>query len=303
MNILAIYYSQTGQLRHIIETHFNHLSHVQVDYMPIKPKSDFPFPWKASQFFDAMPECVLQIAEPIEAMEFPKKEYDLIIFGHNPWFLSPNIPTTSFLNSEFAHILKNKPIITIIGARNMWLHAQEKVKAALIQHEAQLVGNIVLVDPRPNLISVLTIIRWTFKGIKEKSRFLPEAGVPEEVIQRCKTFGDTIVQAVQEGRLDQLQSKLVQQQAVQVQAGLVVLENRGITNFRKFAAKIISKGSRGSDARKPLVRLFQRLLIVGVFILSPISNFTAWISTLVNRKALNEKITYFQSIAYKKDMI
>lgn len=303
MHILVIYYSQTGQLKKILTTLFEQNTDVEVDYVPIIPVKDFPFPWKAHQFFDAMPECVLQIPEEIHPLKIPNKQYDLVVLGHNPWFLSPCLPINSFLKSSQASILQNQKVLTVIGARNMWLNAQEKVKADLASLGALLVGNIVLVDPRPNLISVLTIIRWTFKGIKEKTRFLPEAGIPEEEIKRVKDYGSIIIQTLKSQQWPSLQEKLLAQKAVVVQPGLVVLEKRGITNFRKFAAKIIAKGKRGDSARKPLVTLFQRLLVVGVFILSPISNFTAWLSTQVNRKALAKKINYFQGVGFEKDSL
>jgi hypothetical protein len=303
MNILVIYYSQSGQLKRIIESMFANEKSVQLDFLPIQPVRDFSFPWTTTNFFDAMPECVLQIPEDIQPMHFPDKSYDLIVFGHNPWFLSPNIPTTSFLKSPYAEYLKNKQVLTVIGARNMWLNAQEKVKADLLRLEAHLVGNAVLVDTRPNLVSVLTIIRWAFKGIKEKTRFLPEAGIPEEEIQRAQTFGRVIVDTFQNHALESLQDRLIAVEAVKVQPGLVVLEKRGLGNFRKFATRIQSKGPRGAEERKPLVKLFQRLLVVGVFILSPISNFTAFLSTLLHKKEIAQQIRYFLSVRYEKDVM
>ena len=56
-------------------------------------------------------------------------KYDLIIFGYQPWFLSPSLPATALLKNEtFKKIMKNSPIVTVIGARNMWLNSQESVK-------------------------------------------------------------------------------------------------------------------------------------------------------------------------------
>ncbi len=156
----------------------------EIDFAEIKLVKPFPFPWSSATFFDAMPECVLQIPSDIHPMpELKAKDYDLIIFGYQPWFLSPSNPANSFLKSEWARVLKGKPVLTVIGCRNMWLNAQEKVKAELQQLGANHVGNIVLEDSHGNLVSLLTIIRWMFKGQKEASGKLPAAGVAERDIK------------------------------------------------------------------------------------------------------------------------
>ncbi len=96
---------------------------------------------------------------------------------------------------------------------------------------------------------------------------------------------------------------LLRENAIELQPGLVILEQRGIANFRKFSTYILEKGKRGDLQRKSRVRLFQNLLFVGVFILSPISNFTAKLIVLFKKKALEKEVKYFQSIAYKKNAI
>src|SRR5437870_30041 len=129
--ILVVYYTQTGQLRTILDSVVADMEgSVDIDYLPIEPVKPFPFPWKTLEFFDAMPETVQHI--PIAIKPLPeaitKQHYDLIIFGYQPWFLNPSQPITGLLNSEFVSIFKDRPVITVIGCRNMWLNAQEKVK-------------------------------------------------------------------------------------------------------------------------------------------------------------------------------
>ena len=80
----------------------------------------------------------------------------------------------------------------MIGCRNMWLNAQEEVKKDLLRAGAELVGNIVLTDSYPNIISTLTIIRWAFTGKKEASGILPAAGVQDKDIQGVKSFSKAI---------------------------------------------------------------------------------------------------------------
>lgn len=303
-SILVVYYSQTGQLRNILDNILEPVSkQCEIEFVEIKPVKHFPFPWTAGEFFDCMPESVQQITEEIEPIVFTQKKYDLIILGYQPWFLSPSIPFNSFLQSVQAHFLKDQQVLTIIGSRNMWLNAQEKVKEQLLQLNARLVGNIVFFDRNPNLTSVLSIIRWTFTGQKEASRFLPEAGVQQHDIKSSARFGPLILQAIQQNSLSELHQSLLAENAIELQPALVILEKRGITNFRKFSKFILEKGNRGDVARQPRVKLFQRLLFVGVFILSPISSFTAQLILLMKKKSLQNEVQYFKNITYRKNAI
>ncbi len=303
-SILILYYSQTGQLRSILDSIFSEQNEqCEIDIQEIKPVKPFPFPWKADQFFDCMPESVLQISEEIHAIPFSKKRYDLIVLGYQPWFLSPSIPFNSFLQSSQADYLRNNNILTVIGSRNMWLNAQEKTKAALIEKGANLVGNLVFFDRSPNLTSILTIIRWTFKGQKEATKHMPEAGVQKKDIEDAKRFGTTIVESIRQNTLHMLHEKLLAQGGVELNPALVILEKRGIENFRKFAPYIREKGVRGAEARKSRVTIFSRLLFVGVFILSPISSLTASLTVLFNKNKLLKKVDYFKNISYKEKAI
>lgn len=250
-----------------------------------------------------MPESVLQIAEEIEPIVFPAKKYDLIVLGYQPWFLSPSIPFNSFLKSSYASYLKGQQVLTVIGSRNMWLNAQEKVKALLIEHGAILRGNLVFFDRNPNLTSILTIIRWTFEGQKAATKRLPEAGVQQKDIDAARRFGPIISTALNSGNLSDLHQQLLNEDGVELNPALVILEKRGIKNFRKFAAYIYEKGERGNPERAKRVTLFSRLLAIGVFILSPISSLTASITIMLNKKSLMGEVEYFKNIGYKEKAI
>ncbi len=303
-NILVLYYSQTGQLREILDSLFSlEQPNCHIDFIEIKPVKPFPFPWTADTFFNCMPECVQQIEEEIEPIHYPQQNYDLVVLGYQPWFLSPSIPFNSFLKSPYAAILKNKPVLTVIGSRNMWLNAQEKTKFAIQQLGATLVGNVALFDRNPNLASILSIVRWSFKGQKEASRFLPAAGVQQQDIDNCQHLGPIILSHLKNGHLDTLHAALLNKKSVELSKALVILEQRGIKNFRKFSLFILEKGNREDPNRKARVKLFQRLLFVGVFILSPISSLTARIAVLFNSRKLEEQVRYFKNIDYRENAI
>lgn len=301
-HILIVHYSQTGQLSAILKSLASELAaHASIEWQEIRPVKPFPFPWTKYVFFDCMPECVLEIPEEIQEIRPGRTNYDLVILGYQPWFLSPSIPMNSFLQSPAASVLRNTPVITVLGARNMWLNAQERIKARLLTLGAHLKGHIVLRDKHPNLTSLLTVIRWSFKGRKEAGKWLPEAGVSAPDIAECRRFAAPILQFLKSG--GNLQQELLHAGAIDLDPALVVLEKRGITNFRKFAPWIRQKGPRGASDRQPRVKLFSRLLLTGIFILSPISNLTARMSMILNRKKLASEVEYFRGISYRENAI
>ena len=299
--VLVLYFTQSGQLRDILKHITQNIQKECIlDFQEIKPKKPFPFPWPANAFFDVMPESVLRIPIEIEPMpQLKDQDYDLVLLGYQPWFLFPSQPTTGFLKSEWAKVLKNKPVVTVLGTRNMWLNAQECVKEELNRLNARLVGNIVFEDKHANLTSTLTIIRWLLKGQKEASKRLPAAGVSDDDIQTAARFGQPILQSLNQGKLEGLQQEFLKLNALHLHPNLITLEKRGLAQFPKFAKRAVAKGGPGAIARKPIIKTFQNLLIVAIFILSPITSLTAKIKTALNKKALLKEVDYFKNVAFE----
>ncbi|PCJ83281.1 MAG: dialkylresorcinol condensing enzyme DarA [Flavobacteriales bacterium] len=291
MKILVIYYSQTGQLTQIVKSVLTPLEEnldISVHYEEIKLKKPFPFPWTAVDFFDAMPESVMEIPSELEPFKFNTAEnYDLIVLGYQPWYLSPSIPMSSFLQSPAAKVLEGKPVITILGCRNMWLMAQEKMKKRLVAAGGKLVGNITLVDKSSNLKSVFTILRWLLKGEKGS------AGVSEEDIRGARTFGEIILQKLKAGDFNLLQRELNEKGAVKIKPNLLVLEKRGNKAFNVWAKFIAAKGEAGSTKRKFRVKLLLVCLPTALFLLSPVTALFSYLTLLVKRRMLEKEMKYF----------
>src|SRR5580704_8721796 len=137
--ILVLYFTQSGQQREILESFVRPFtrpdSGYEVHFEELKLVENFPFPWSGYAFFNAFPETFKQqpcALKPLSEKAFG--EFDLIVIGYQPWFLTPSRPVSSFLQSEDGRrILKGKPVVTILGCRNMWLGAQEKVKRRLFE--------------------------------------------------------------------------------------------------------------------------------------------------------------------------
>ena len=272
-NILVIYYTQSGQLedivKHIAQPFEEKSQEYEVTYYNIRMKKDFPFPWSGDVFFNTFPESYLQVPSEIlpPTEEVLNKKFDMVIFGYQVWYLTPSIPIISFLKSGFAEdILKDTPVVTVSGTRNMWMFSQEKLKVYLKQMQAKLVGNIALVDRHDNYTSVLTILRWMTTGKKEKSGILPAAGVSDEEINGAGKYGRIIEKHFSENTLEALQPDLVKNGAVEIRAFLVRVEKVGNKIFKVWSGLIMRK----KEKRPLLIKFFKVYLMAAIWIVSPI---------------------------------
>ncbi len=271
-NILVIYYSQTGQLEDIVKNiarPFENNEQYKVTYYNIKLKEDFPFPWPSDVFFNTFPESYLQIPSEIfpPSDEVLNTKFDLILFGYQVWYLTPSIPVISFLKSGFAeNILKDTPVVTISGTRNMWMLSQEKLKVYLKNMNAKLVGNIALVDRHDNYTSVLTILRWLTTGKKEASGMLPAAGISQEEIDGAGKYGEIIKTYLDRNDFADLQPDLVKNGAVEIRPFLVRVEKVGNKIFTVWSNLIIRK----KEKRPLLIKFFKVYLMAAIWIISPI---------------------------------
>lgn len=272
-NVLVVYYSQTGQLESIARNIAKPLldsGEINVTFHEIQLEKPFPFPWNSEAFFDVFPESFLQIPTALKPIspEILNTKFDLILLNYQVWYLSPSIPINSFLKSPEAKLLfNNTPVITISGSRNMWILAQEKIKKLLKQNNAQLKGNIALVDRAGNLISVVTIFDWMLSGIKRKYLgIFPLPGVSDKDVEESSKFGKVILSCLKDNNLENLQSKLVEIDAVRVKPFLITVDRTGNKIFTMWSNFIIKKG----ESRKKWLKVFKMYLFVAIWIISPI---------------------------------
>lgn len=298
-NVLVIYYSQSGQLKEIAEQVAKPLAEdnqIQVDVLNIEMENDFPFPWTNETFFGAFPDTFLQVPHKIKPIsnEVLSKKYDLILFAYQPWYLSPSIPANSFLQSEYAgKIFADTPVITIIGSRNMWVMAQEKVKKLFGNFNTKLVGNIALADRNPNLISAYTIVKWMFTGEKRKFGVFPTPGVAQHEIDKSSKFGEVILKHLKEGSYNNLQTDLLDKGAVEIRHFLIQIDKTANKMFAKWAGLI--KNKKG-NTRKIWLKGFYYYLVVAIWILSPIVNLIYWLTYPFRYQKIKKEITYFKGV-------
>src|SRR6218665_284743 len=272
-NVLVVYYSQSGQLKEIAQQIAKPLlndAEINVTFHEIQLEKPFPFPWDKDRFFDAFPESFLQ--EPAALKPVPPEilntKYDLVLLHYQVWYLSPSIPVNSFLKSAEAKILLNEiPVVTISGSRNMWIMAQEKIKKLLIQNGAKLKGNIALVNPAGNLISVVTIVEWMFSGVKSKYLgIFPLPGVSEKDILDSSKFGEIIKTDLKLSDFENLQAKLVSNGAVKISSYLALVDRTGNKIFNKWSNFIKSR----KNSRKTWLKVFYVYLFLAIWLISPI---------------------------------
>lgn len=305
--VLVIYYSQTGQLFDIVSNLASAIDDddIKVTYFKITPKDAYGFPWKKDAFFDVFPESFLQIPSELKepSQEIFEKKYDLVILGYQVWYLTPSIPINSFLKSENARkILNNTPVITVIGCRNMWIQAQEKIKKLLVSCDAKLVGNIALVDRHVNHISVLTITHWMFKG--KKTRFLgifPKPGVSDKDISNVVVFAPPIKSALQKNNFIDLQKQIVQLGAVKIKPFLVLADKRANLLFSKWANFIYRKGKAGDPKRKKFLILFNYYLLFAIWVIAPLVFIVFLVTYIFMYKKIIRERKYYLSVDTKNN--
>lgn len=296
-NILVLYYTQTGQLKEIADNLVLPLQgNYNIEFCKIEPLKPYPFPWNNNDFFNVFPETFAE--KPIEIQSLPdsvvNKKYDLIILAYQIWFLSPSLPISSFLKTNQAKALfANTPVVTVIGCRNMWILAHERLKSALKNLGAKLVGNIVLKDRNPNHVSVLTIVHWLFYGKKTKMfGFLPLPGVSDADIKNASVFGEEINKSLEINSFDSLQTNLVAKNAVEIKPFLLTVEKKATKIFGIWSNLIL----KNSAKRSLLLKFFNFYLWFAIWIVSPIVFLIYLLLYFFNAKSLQKEIKYYQSV-------
>ncbi|HEY0720799.1 MAG TPA: dialkylresorcinol condensing enzyme [Gammaproteobacteria bacterium] len=274
--VLAICYSQTGQLSRIAD-HFlaplRESSGIALHVEVLCPLHDYPFPWPFLRFFDTFPETVHAVAPPLKPLALTGDEdFDLVIIFYQVWFLAPSLPVTAFLQQPLAErLLRNKPVITVIACRNMWLMAQEKMKAMLGRLGARLLDNVVLVDPSPTMASLLTTPLWLLSGKRDYLKSLPPAGVDEASIVATRRFGLALRDGLNRDAERDTAPLLGGLHAVDANPHLLVSEKAGTRSFYLWGKLLRAVGGPGQLRRYPVLILYVIFLIILILTVVPVS--------------------------------
>ena len=249
--VLAVCYSQTGQLTRIAQQILAPLrenSNVAVQLEVLRPKPAYPFPWPFFQFFDAFPEAAHLVAPELEPLDLTGEEdFDIVIMFYQVWFLAPALPATAFLQHPVAaKLLKDKPVITVIACRNMWLKAQEKMKMMLTRLGARLIDNVVLADKGNVFATLITTPRWFLTGKQTGFLGLPAPGISPDEILHTRRFGQAIQAALAVDAEKQNGPLLAGLKAVEAKPTLYFSEKAATRSFYWWGKLVRAVGSRVS---------------------------------------------------------
>ncbi len=293
--VLVIYYSQTGQLENVLKSFISNLGdeEIRVDMKAIKPKKKYPFPWPFYTFFDEFPEAVNMNGCEIKELKDLEDNYDLIILGYTVWYMSPSIPVTAFMHSSQAKkIFKNKPVVTVVACRDMWILAQEKMKAMLKAVDARLIDHVALTDQGGSVLSLVTLPVWMLTGNKCYFAALPPAGIAQEKIEKASRFGEKLNYSLKENKETENEAMLKNLGAVSVNAKLIATEkiaNRSFLVWTKFIKLAGKKYSFGRKVAITIYFVFLLLLIVTVIPLNIVARKILNIFQKDKLKAMEEK--------------
>ncbi|RZI96361.1 MAG: dialkylresorcinol condensing enzyme [Variovorax sp.] len=274
--VLVIRYSQTGQLDAVAEQIVAPLRadpDVVVHEEVLRPVTPNPFPWPFLTFFDAFPETVHLKPAPLQPLTLTGDEsFDLVVLPYQVWFLAPSQPITAFLKHPVAaRLLKGKPVVTVIGCRNMWLTAHDKLKTLLAATGARLVDNVVLIDQGPTLATFFTTPVWLLSGRKKGFWGMPDAGLTPQQIAGARRFGLALRDGLARDAERGSEPMLAGLAAVEANPRLYISEKAGTRSFYLWGKLIMAIGGPGSLARRPVVALYVLFLLALIVTVVPVS--------------------------------
>ena len=295
--VLVIYYSQAGQLKRVVDSFISKLpdEDIQVDVKRIIPKRSYPFPWPFYEFFDEFPESVLMDGCEINEVEDVGDDYDLIILGYTVWYMSPSIPMTAFMQSAQAKkIFKDKPVVTLIACRDMWVLAQEKMKQLLLDVDAKLIDNVALTDQGKGALSLVTMPHYLLTGKKEPFWFFPQSGVKQSDIDNASRFGLRLNEALKENKEKTGDALLKNMGAVNIDGKLIATEKIANRSFQVWTRLIKFSGKKYSFGRKISITIYVAFLVLLLLTVVPINVMISKVLNKFKKDKLNTLETYYE---------
>ncbi len=296
--VLVLYYSQSGQLKRVLDSFLSQMGDEEIvlDIKAIKPKVEYPFPWPFYQFFDEFPESVFMDGCAIDELEDLSDDYDLIILGYTVWYMAPSIPITAFMHSDQAKkIFKDKPVVTLVACRDMWVLAQEKVKNMLGDVGAKHVDHVALVDQGGSVFSLVTLPRYLLTGKKNPFwGIFPPAGIKESDIKDASKFGKRLNEALHQDRELSGEAMLTNLEAARVDGKLIATEKIANRSFKVWSTIIKAFGKKYSFGRKVAISIYVCFLILLLLTVVPINILARKILNIFQKEKLQEMERYYE---------
>lgn len=277
--ILTIAFSQSGQLSRIVESIATPIRDAGIEVVDgtLQPPNAYPFPWPFLRFFDQFPETVNEDVPEVTLVDahgapIASSDFDLVILGYQVWFLAPSPPVIGFLKSDQARqILADRRVVTVIGCRNMWLMAQERMTGHLRRLGAKLTDNVALTDRGHAALTFVSTPLWMLTGKPGPwlAGLIPRAGVSEQDISGATRFGAAIARALVERQTDDTRPMLRGLGAVRINPNLIQSEKAGRRSFRAWGALLRRLGPQGAVPRRVVLVFFIVFLVTLILTLVP----------------------------------
>ena len=298
--VLVVYWSQTGQLADVVKAVAEPLlavPDIEVVFENLHPQTLYKFPWSFLDFFNTFPETVYEEPQAIQPLQVNADEsFDLVILAYQVWFLSPSQPMMAFLQSAAAaHLLKDKPVITLIACRNMWLMAQEVMKERLAALGAKLIDNAVLVDRAHPAATFISTPMWMLTGKRGPflKSLIPAAGIAPDSIAAAKRFGVAIAQHLPQREGESMEPMLKDLHAVAVNERLIASEKIAKRSFMIWGKLLRAIGKPSSLMRRAVLCLYIVFLVLMILTVVPVSAVIKRLLSPFTRKRIAQQRHYF----------
>lgn len=276
--VLFVSYSQTGQLAAVVQSVAAPLvasPSVDVVFETLEPEEPYSFPWPFLEFFNTFPETVHSLPRPLKPLRVGAGEsFDLVILAYQVWFLSPSQPMEAFLQGpEAARLLRDRPVVTLIACRNMWLMAQETMKQRLHALGAHLIDNVVLTDSAHSAATFISTPLWMLTGRRGPFLFgaVPAAGIDAADIAAAGRFGSAIDAGLPTLDAANPHALLKGLGAVKVNERLIASERIGYRSFRIWGRLLLMLGNRTSALRRFVLCVYVVFLATMILTVAPVS--------------------------------
>lgn len=276
--VLAIGYSQTGQLTSVLESVLGPLqqaSGIEVTELHLEPVEPFPFPWPFWRFFDTFPECVYEEPAPIREPDLSGDEdFDLIVFSYQVWFLSPSMPAMAFLQHPKARrLIAGKPVVSVVACRNMWLSAHETFKRHIDSLGGYLADNVVLIDRAHSAATFVSTPVWVLTGHRGPylGGLIPAAGISRADIDAAARFGHAMAEQLPGRDRDDREPMLRGLGAVRVNERMIASERIAHRSFRIWGALLRRLGKPNTPVRRAVLGLYFLFLFTLILTAVPVS--------------------------------
>ena len=200
--ILILYYSHTGQTERVLRVIADALRAAphEVDMRRLNPVKDFRFPWSPLALVGLMVRTYAGAKLSVELEALPPEvlagPYDLVIIGHQPWFLTPSVPVNAFLDGPASALLRDHKVVSVITTRKQWKRSYRVFEQKVRARGAEVVDSFVIDDPAPQPMNMVTTVFYLLTGRTlgrgPLKKIFPPVGISEDGLRQARQFGERL---------------------------------------------------------------------------------------------------------------